>query len=371
MGRPVSTTLADIFDFGEWKVDWTLDLTFPDATSFAFATSNLTVDMVNYANDLQRVGDLRNSIESPVDRVNIGLQNVDRVLGQHIAAYWQKWRRADARLGRLYRGGSGLSLTQWTTMFKGAVQQPNANDLEVFFDLIPDTTSAGQIVASLTLDPRCEFVFKDPDTCAFAGIETACNHFLRSKLGCDGLGNSQHYGGMEHRYPPETSAPGSGGNTGSGFPQYPCPRLDQFVRVRGEGDVPVPKMVCFFDETDELWNPITRRFHRTKWCRVVRGQKIWELIAASGAVGFSSDRHPIIADVEDSVGTPVWQMIAGDPVLTDIYDSLTPSSAIYAANTGETGDVMEIEMVDGKIYEYSDNGEKWIVCHNAKPVLID
>jgi hypothetical protein len=32
-------------------------------------------------------------------------------------------------------------------MFRGTVQQPNADDLQVTFDVIPDTIAQGEIVA--------------------------------------------------------------------------------------------------------------------------------------------------------------------------------------------------------------------------------
>jgi hypothetical protein len=39
--------------------------------------------------------------------------------------------------------GLRTGVSEWIEMFRGTVQQPNADDLQVTFDVIPDTIAPG------------------------------------------------------------------------------------------------------------------------------------------------------------------------------------------------------------------------------------
>lgn len=366
--------MASILSASKREIDFTLVLTFPDATVLRFATSPLVISAQTYSNDLENVGEIRQTLETPIDRISVSLQNKDRVLGLHLASYWQKWRKAKAVVGRQYRSGT---LTADVEMFNGVVQQPNANDLKVFFDIIPDTTAPGEIVCQSTLALMCGFVFKDEKTCAYSGIETKCDHHLKSKTGCDGRVNSEHFGGMEHRYAPDASVPGTGGNTVGGGGSGGCPRLDQFVLVKNLNGKPMPKMVCFLDETDLLFNPVSHTFHEIASMEVIKNAPIFEMVAANGAVCFSSHSHKVLWFREHITGEVVTRSIPGDPILTffNKYPSndlfLTDSKILVAHDSREIADVMKIEMKDGHIYAAGDSDEKFIVSHNLKNPLDD
>lgn len=375
MGRPLSPTMQSIFAGRGHKIDWTLDISFPNATAFHFATRPLSIGATNYTNDLESVGDLQLSLEGPIDRVRFAMQNQDRVLGLHVAEHWRKWRRAEVVAGRLYRGGDNFELSEWRPMFLGAVQAPNANDQQVYFDAIPDTVSPGGIVAIRTLDGRCWYIYKDPKTCGHTGPEGSCDQHLKSANGCDAKNNSHRYGGMEHRYNTEQYAPGTpvnpGGPIGGGRP--PCPRLDQFVLVKGENGLPLQLQVAFLTTEHELFNPITRTFHEVESAEVVRNEDIWEMITYTGAIGFSSSKHPILWHKSHTTGEAIERFTTLDPVLAWRDGRLVNTRCAIARDTCEKGDVMRIHMKDGHIYCYGDSSEsgKYIVCHNMKALPPD
>lgn len=363
--RNVSGTLAEILAAKERKIDYSILISFPDGSALNCATFPVTKSSVFYPNDLESVGELRQTLESPTDKVKIALQNKDKVLGVHLAQYWAKWRKAEAVVERLYRTPNN-SLQQWVEFYRGAIQQPDATDLQVTFDIISDVLSPGNIVANRTLAPSCPFIYKDPKTCASTSPRLSCNHLLASAGGCDGDNNSQHYGGMGHRYQPESNAPGTGGNTGSGNTRPPCPRIDQYVLVRGEDNQPKSKMAGFLTEDDYLWNPVKKAFFKIKAAELVKDQPIYEFISASGAVGFSSEWHPLIQTFEDGKGKPVKNFEVNDPVLTVINKILIDSKCVLSQFTGEYFDVMKIEIENEHIYAYGDSEEKYIICHNYK-----
>lgn len=363
--RSLSTTMQAIFEAKTRMIDYTLDLLFPDGTSLHFATSPLTL-IVPYTNDLETVSEIRQTLESVTDQVSVTLQNKDRILGLHVANYWQKWQKAQATVGRLYQDGDGSGLQEWKEMFRGAVQQPNADDFKVSFSIIADTISPGQIICNRTLAAICGFVFKDPKTCAYTGSDVSCNHHLRSKLGCDGKSNSHHYGGKQHRYLPEQQVPGTGGNTGGGG-IYQCPRLDQYVIVLGDDGKPLVKMVCFLLANDFLYHPIRKTFHKIKTAKVIKNVEIWETLADNGSLGFSSGSHLLIENIDDEKGLSVDKYAVRQNVLSLINcETLSESKITFSKNTGEFGDVMYIEMEDGHIYAAGDSPQKMFVCHNSK-----
>jgi hypothetical protein len=81
---------------------------------------------------------------------------------------------------------------------------------QVTFDVIPDTIAPGEIVVEhTTSELPCGWLFKDPKTCAYTGVETVCDHHLKSD--CTRYANTHHFGGMEHNYNPDLSIPGTGG----------------------------------------------------------------------------------------------------------------------------------------------------------------
>ncbi|MCC7308521.1 MAG: hypothetical protein IT173_13225 [Acidobacteria bacterium] len=371
MGQTLSVTMQNIMAGQNRKVDHTIDLLFPDATTFRFATSPLNIAGRGvYANDLENVGDINRTIESPVNSVSVGIQNVDRVLGLHVATYWQKWRTAEAVIGRYYRGGADYALSEWVERFRGAVQRPDADDLQIKFDLIPDTIAPGLIVANRTLSLTCGFKYKDAKTCGSATARLTCNHVLKSPAGCDGDNNAHHFGGMEHRNNPDINVPGTGGNPINPGPIHPpCPRLDQFVLVRAADGEPRPKMAAYVTEEDEIWNPVRKQFYPIAAVRIVK-EPIWELVTSSGAVGYSSFRHPVLWYQEHATGEPVENFIAGNPVLCVQKKRIVNTLAVLSRPTGETADVMMITMdapTDAeKVYCYGDSREKFIVCHNRK-----
>jgi hypothetical protein len=208
------------------------------------------------------------------------------------------------------------------------------------------------------------------------GAGTICDHHLKSSGGCDGYANSHHFGGMEHRYNPDSTLPGTGSNTdigdlggggGGGLGTGTCPRIDQYVLVEAPDGSRAAKMACLLKKTHRLFNPLTGRFHDIKLVRIVRDQPIWILLAGNGALGFSSFSHPVFPHAEHKTGLPAAGFVREDPILTFIFGELAPSGVVLTQDTGEVGDVVQIEMKDGHVYCAGDSPQKMHVCHNVKP----
>lgn len=378
MARTIPSDVTTILGNATHQVEQTCLITFPDASIFTWATSNLSsVAGRNWTNYLESIGDIRQTLEAPADQVNVAVQNKDRTPGLHLSQNWLQWRQATAILGRLYLYETRSSSGTWFEMFRGSVQQPNADDFQLTFTVVSDVVAAGPCVAARTENVQCPFKFKDSRTCGYSGILSTCNHHLASDGGCDGRANSHHYGGTEHRYAPDAAAPGTGnnGDLGNGDPIHDaCPRLDQYVRVKGPDGRVMVKMVGFLSESDELWHPIRRRFRKIERLTIRKDQPMWELVGPQGMRGFSSASHPIIRSASDFLGTPVARLRRSDVFLMEGPEGLAIASC-YRSRPAGVGDVLEI-LIDAqdpadKIYSYGDNSDgPMIVCHNNKePIL--
>lgn len=376
MGRTLSTDLSNLLTLPERRIDYTLLLTFPDASVKRFATAPLTLTGVpagTYTNDIESVGEIRYTLEAPADRFSIALQNKDRVLSIDLATNWQKWRTAEALIGRYYRDPDDVLPAAWIEMFSGSVQQPNSNDLQVTFDVIDDTLTPGEIVCTRTLGLLCPFIFKDPKTCGYVGSETVCNHHLKSPGGCEGRNNSHRFGGMEHRYIPDAVVPGIGGNEGGdiGPPEPPCPRIDQYVIARGVHGERIAKMAGFVTEDDWLWNPIAKKFYRVSVARLEKDQPVFRIACDNGAAGHSAVMHRILWYREHENGERVDKFLPGDPVLGySIRGRRLKNLRCTEARAAGRGDLIRISLdaptEAEKVYCYGDSVEEFIVCHNLK-----
>lgn len=379
MPRTVPGTLATIMAQPKRDFDWTIDITLP-ATAFHFATSPLfSVNGNNYTIDLETVSQIRQTLEAPTDNVTVAIQNKDLVLGQHVVANVDAWHQANAVIGRNYyqisdTTGQRTGVSAWLEMFRGAVQQPVADDSTqlVTFDLIPDTTSPGLIVCSRTEGPLCPFLYKQLGTCNYSGGIATCDHTLTGLNGCDVHANSQHFGGFEHRYNPDGSAPGSGGNDPGPIdpvdpsdPTKPCPRLDQWVRVRGCDGEATAIRVRELTLDDWLWDPIDGQFHPLDTLIVIPKVPIWELVSLNEAVEYTSISHHTMPNAYHATGIQVDQLTRGDRVLTEIDGWLVPSRLTASRLNGDRADTMFIKMKSGHRYCVGNTPHKMFVAHNA------
>lgn len=373
MGRVISGTMGTILSSSKREIDYTLDLVFSDE-EMHFATSPLTsVNGHNYTNDIEGVGEIRQTLEAPTDNVNLKLQNKDLVLGRHVAASRQKWQTATAVVGRYYyqigADGKRTGTNQWIEMFRGSVQQPVVDDApdekNVQLSIIPDVRSGGSIICTTTLSPLCPNIFKD-DNCGYTGVLTTCNKRLKSPDGCDGRNNSHRFRGMEHRYNPDVSIPGTGGNSGGGGNGGGCPHLDQFIRVRGESGEIVVIRVAALTEDDWLWDSIERQFFKVRTARVIRDVPIWQIKTFNGAASHSSFSHHVMPGEEHPTGLVAETIERFEAVLTETSERLIHSYAVTSEPTGERGDVMFIEMDGGHHYAAGDTEDDMVVAHNRK-----
>lgn len=363
MPRTIPSGLQDLLDLPNCETQTTLDLTLADTTQIHVATADLTVGAVNYTADLRKAGELKQTVYSPPDRGGVIIQNVDKVFGGIVVA--EDLIKAAAVIGRHHADPSGVLPSVWVELFRGEAMPLAIDESQVQIEILGDMVAAGYCIGSDTLAENCQSPFKHPLTCGYSGIETTCNKKRKSKLGCLGRANEHRFFGMEY---PDIQIPAIGVLSGGTSPpgHQTCPRVDQYVLVQGRWSQPDAVRVSDLTLLHRLFNPKTRTYHRIRSLEVISGQPIWEAWADNGVVTKSSFTHRLIWYAEHESGEPACNTVTGDPILTWTGD-LEQSTLTRSRDTGETGDVMRIEMADGHIYCSGDDADSgYIVCHNSK-----
>ena len=211
----MSANLISIFADAARQIHYLLDITFPSVAPLRLATDDLQKSLIDYDNKIESVSEIRQTIEMPIDRVNLTISNKDLFFDTHLAINFFEWQKAEAVLYRRYFSADE-SLSEDVEVFRGAATGLATDDANYTFSfqIISDTISRGLIVANRTLVEPCSFVFKDPQTCGYTGAGTVCDHRLKSD--CTTYNNTHHFGGTESRYVNKPAAPGSAGNLDTG-----------------------------------------------------------------------------------------------------------------------------------------------------------
>jgi hypothetical protein len=281
-----------------------------------------TIGGNTYLPDLQATDELRQSIENPVDRVSVTIQNVDTDLGIELITNPEKFMFAEATIPRLYRNSRDYSDSQLKTLFRGVVTAVDADEKQVKFEFSPDYVAFGACVAADT------------------------------------------FTGDEWKFPelPVSTPPGTGDDIIIiGDPT--CPAVSDFIPVDRNGFV---VRAGDLKVGDIVWNPVAAKFSTVTKAEIIRNQAIWKTTALNGRFARSSNTHKLIADLADAVGSPLYKLKRRDPVLT--FLKYCDQSEIFTIVPDGFEDVIWIELDGERIYASgTDPKLGFLVAHNRKP----
>ena len=367
MGRPVSADLQALLDLPNANTQTTLALYLADTTEMFFSTDEFTLSGKVYAANLRQSDELKQSIFSATDRISVTIQNIDKLFGGTVTD--EDLVKGEGVLGRYYRDPAGVLTPVSVELFRGEIRPTNLDESEAKLEILHDLAACGYCVGEDTLAENCQWVYKHAGTCGSTSILATCNKKRRSKAGCWGRDNEEHFGGMEFPDVQKPAAPVGGGDPGGGGHNN-CPRIDQRIPVANNTGAIGTKSAGTIEQGDRIYNPKTERFHKVRSAEIVKDQAIWCVASSAGVQGFSSMTHPVLPYREHETGVRVTDIAEGNPLLLWSRTSLDVFNHAASASfdTGETGDVVRIELEDGHVYAYGDSDDTFIVCHNAKPI---
>lgn len=239
MPRVVPSGLQNLLNLRSCNTQTTLSIYTPKAGDIFVATDSFTISPDVFLPSLRNSGEIVQSILSPVNRVQVRIQNVDKAIGANITN--EDLVKAEAVIGRYFRKEPLFDDNYWKELFHGEVRVLELNEEEAVIEIVNDLTVAGYAVGNWTLAENCQFVFKHAGTCGYSGGETVCNKKKRSKAGCLGRANEHRFGGME--FPdvqmPEPGTGDGGGGGGGEWPDIPCFIGDTMIWSETMIDIPI------------------------------------------------------------------------------------------------------------------------------------
>lgn len=210
MPRDWSTDLQNIHK--AYRRRDTLVLYLSDDSALYLSRGNVTRGLISYNNAISSVSDVRQSMESSVDRVTVNCQNVDSLLGFQLASNLRLLDYAVGEYGRIYQSERNLLLKEdIPKTICGVLANAEVNEERIAFELIADYESLGSILASRSLSPRCWWTYKNGIECTSTSSASDCS---KTRSACIKRGKEHEFGGSEFFEEPASNLPGSGGNEG-------------------------------------------------------------------------------------------------------------------------------------------------------------
>jgi hypothetical protein len=151
-----------------------------------------------YLPRLRQTGPVAMSLTRSADRVDVVIENIDRLSGNQFVAVQDSLYGSFAEFGRLWRDLRNPANVYQLTLLTGQVVAARASETEVQLTLMSDIYSSGAIAGQILYGRSCPWTFKDAATCAYVGPLATCNKLLTDPDGCSGRANEFHFGGFPY-----------------------------------------------------------------------------------------------------------------------------------------------------------------------------
>lgn len=171
-------------------------------------TARIEHQGVVYDRYLRKTGQLKQSITRAVDRCDITVENVSSLLGADWINRVDEIHGAAILVKRLYRDIDN-GQTHVLQVMTGYVRSAKADQSAVILSAIPDTYQKS-IGGGRRVARKCQWRFRDLETCGYSGAELTCNKLLNSAGGCSGRSNQHRFGGFVYMQPKDTVSGASG-----------------------------------------------------------------------------------------------------------------------------------------------------------------
>jgi hypothetical protein len=153
--------------------------------NYFFASGELMIDGATYTAQLRKGSQIKSSLARASDQASFELQNVDTELGLEFLSLGQALYGATAKIGRHWRDiESGAEFHK--VFLTGPIVGLQINEDAVAITVVSEPYANISVGASRRVAPSCQWTFRDPTTCQFAGSLLTCNFLLNHADGCQG-----------------------------------------------------------------------------------------------------------------------------------------------------------------------------------------
>jgi len=159
--------------------------------NYYFASSTLTLDGNLFAPELKQGSQIRSSLTRASDQAIVELQNVDTDLGREFLSLGNALIGADTKIGRYWKdlvsGGEYHKV-----LLTGPLVDMEFNENAVRITAVSEPYANISVGASRRVTNLCQWQFRNPNTCGYAGSLLTCDFTLNGTGGCEG----RHGGGV-------------------------------------------------------------------------------------------------------------------------------------------------------------------------------
>ncbi len=159
--------------------------------NYYFASAELVLDGITWQPQLRKGSEIKASLTRAADQATVDLQNVDSELGKEFLTLGESLNGADAKLGRYWKDLES-SAEYHHVMFAGVVVGVPIDENAATITMISEPYANISVGASRRVTTSCQWEFRNPLTCGYAGSLLTCNFQLNSTNGCEG----RHGGGV-------------------------------------------------------------------------------------------------------------------------------------------------------------------------------
>ena len=158
---------------------------------YYFATSRLFYMGVNWSPQLKQGSQIRSSLTRTADAATCELQNADTEMGLEFLGLGQSIYGAEMKIGRYWKDlESGGEFHK--VLLTGPIVGLQVNENVVQLTAVSEPYAQVSVGATRRVTSLCQWQFRNPDTCGYAGNLLTCNFMLNDIDGCEG----RHGGGV-------------------------------------------------------------------------------------------------------------------------------------------------------------------------------
>lgn len=152
---------------------------------YRFASAELVIDGATYAPQLRRGYRIKANLTRAADQGEVDLQNVDTELGREFLGLGLALYGAEAEIGRYWK-----DLLSGATFHKvflvGPIVGLQVDENVVHLIATSEPYANISVGATRVIDPACQWLFRQADTCGYNGNFMTCNLMINHTDGCKG-----------------------------------------------------------------------------------------------------------------------------------------------------------------------------------------
>lgn len=159
--------------------------------TFYFATAELLHQGVIWQPLLKAGSQIKSGLTRASDQATAELHNADTQIGKEFLALGQNLIGAEVKIGRFWKDlESGIEFSK--VMLTGPIVGFDIDEKVVRITAVSEPYANIDVGASRRVSLSCQWQFRNPNTCGYAGSLLTCDFTLNGTGGCEG----RHGGGV-------------------------------------------------------------------------------------------------------------------------------------------------------------------------------